>query len=460
MPLKKGRKKADNLRKTAPDESTTEHTAAKHSRFASPEPYVSEEDSVASDAQSSPHAFNTQVAPESDSDDTEDEPDIDFEQEDDIPHPKTSADLKAVRNWLRYDADLLFRPEDMSGRCCLGGSDTVWEELFCNRSAQEYNLQTWLHLSDQHLAALHTSPEEAITIERQQELRKAEKEQKEREKKEDSRGKLKPTQINDFFFKAGSRAPTIVQEPVSVIEQSDSEHPDPMDVDLDSESVTEEPSMNSGEEEPPHWDGDLNLSLELESSLPQHGATIEDMEEEEDNYISVEPFQFSPEVLAEEGLDALPWDPSLDILPREAETPTPVEHVNTPAVMEQIPESLPLPSHTSSFAFEPTCFPHEQGFTMPHLPQRTKLPSPVPTNSAVDVAIQKLLDILHPRRTTGRGHKKSNLDLVTSARLECMIRFLRLYKSSEYTGWMMHSETIATASGKVRVQKLAWTKNP
>ncbi|KAJ7079864.1 hypothetical protein C8R44DRAFT_754557 [Mycena epipterygia] len=77
--------------------------------------------------------------------------------------------------------------------------------------------------------------------------------------------------------------------------------------------------MNSGEEEPPHWDGDLNLSLELESSLPQHGATIEDMEDEEDNYISVEPFQFSTEALAEEGLDALPWDPSEEILPREAE---------------------------------------------------------------------------------------------------------------------------------------------
>ncbi|KAJ7085292.1 hypothetical protein C8R44DRAFT_752891 [Mycena epipterygia] len=413
MPLKKGRKKADNLgafalkRKTAPDKSTTAHTAAKRSRFASPEPYVSEEDSVASDAQNSPHAFNTQVAPESDSDDTEDEPDIDFEQEDDIPHPKTPADL-----------------------------------------------QTWLHLSDQHLAALHTSQAPAhrgsyhnrkvgkeLSVRRQQELRKAEKEQKEREKKEDSQGKLKPLKSKTF---SSRQAP----EPVSVIEQSDSEHPDPMDVDLDSESVTEEPSMNSGEEEPPHWDGDLNLSLELESSLPQHGATIEDMEDEEDNYISVEPFQFSTEALAEEGLDALPWDPSEEILPREAETPTPVEHVNTPAVMEQIPESLPLPSHTSSFAFEPTCFPHEQGFTMPHRAQRTKLPSPVPTNSAVDVAIQKLLDILHPRRTTGRGHKKSNLDLVTSARLESMIRFLRLYKSSGYTGWMMHSETIATASGK------------
>ncbi|KAJ7918082.1 hypothetical protein B0H13DRAFT_1470919, partial [Mycena leptocephala] len=62
--------------------------------------------------------------------------------------------------------------------------------------------------------------------------------------------------------------------------------------------------------------------------------------------------------------------------------------------------------------------------------------------------IQKLQDILRPRRATGRGHKKTNLDLVTSARLECMIRFLRLYKSSGYQGWTMHSETVATASGK------------
>ncbi|KAJ6520793.1 hypothetical protein DFH09DRAFT_1048256 [Mycena vulgaris] len=85
---------------------------------------------------------------------------------------------------------------------------------------------------------------------------------------------------------------------------------------------------------------------------------------------------------------------------------------------------------------------------MPNRPQRKKFPSPLPSNCSVDVVIQKLQNILHPRRATGRGHNKSKVDLVTSARLECMIRFLRLYKSSGYTGWTMHSETIATASGK------------
>ncbi|KAJ7711523.1 hypothetical protein B0H16DRAFT_1251327, partial [Mycena metata] len=67
---------------------------------------------------------------------------------------------------------------------------------------------------------------------------------------------------------------------------------------------------------------------------------------------------------------------------------------------------------------------------------------------SVDTAIQSLQDILHPRRAKGRGHKKADLDIVTTARLECMVRFLRLYKASGYSGWTLHSETVATSTGK------------
>ncbi|KAJ7175626.1 hypothetical protein C8R46DRAFT_855745, partial [Mycena filopes] len=84
----------------------------------------------------------------------------------------------------------------------------------------------------------------------------------------------------------------------------------------------------------------------------------------------------------------------------------------------------------------------------PNRPQQWKLPSQVPSNSSVDTAVQNLQDILHPRRDKGRGHKKMALDLVTTARLECMIRFLRLYKASGYSGWTLHSETVATSTGK------------
>ncbi|KAJ7845565.1 hypothetical protein B0H13DRAFT_1536830, partial [Mycena leptocephala] len=83
-----------------------------------------------------------------------------------------------------------------------------------------------------------------------------------------------------------------------------------------------------------------------------------------------------------------------------------------------------------------------------HCPQRWKLPSAVPTNASVDTAIQSLQDILHPRRTKGRGQKQTKLDMVTTAQLECMIRFLRLYKASDYSSWTLHSETVAIASGK------------
>ncbi|KAJ7769276.1 hypothetical protein B0H16DRAFT_1260317, partial [Mycena metata] len=113
-----------------------------------------------------------------------------------------------------------------------------------------------------------------------------------------------------------------------------------------------------------------------------------------------------------------------------------------------------LPSRPSSPARHPlppgsaAYFAHERGFTMPNRPQKWKLPSQVPSNPSVETGIQNLQDILHPHQAKGRGHKQSSLDIVTTARLECVIRFLRLYKSSGYSGWTLHSETVATASGK------------
>lgn len=85
---------------------------------------------------------------------------------------------------------------------------------------------------------------------------------------------------------------------------------------------------------------------------------------------------------------------------------------------------------------------------MPNRPRQWKMLSRVPSNASVDTAIQSLQNLLHPRRKIGRGHAKTNLDIVTTTRLECMVRFLRLYKASTYSGWPLHSETVATASGK------------
>ncbi|KAJ7495116.1 hypothetical protein FB451DRAFT_1008973, partial [Mycena latifolia] len=84
----------------------------------------------------------------------------------------------------------------------------------------------------------------------------------------------------------------------------------------------------------------------------------------------------------------------------------------------------------------------------PNRPRRWKMPTQLPSNASVDTAIVNLQNILHPRRKTGRGHRKTNLDIVTTARLESMIRFLRLHKAAGYAGWTLHSETVAAASGK------------
>ncbi|KAJ7705930.1 hypothetical protein B0H14DRAFT_3526177 [Mycena olivaceomarginata] len=194
-----------------------------------------------------------------------------------------------------------------------------------------------------------------LSSRRQQELRKYEKERMARETREDLRGGVKPTKIQDFFSRAPVIARQLVPEPVLTVDALDSDDPTAMDIDLGPELPSEKHSVV---DEAPIVDMDLGPSAEPSGPLPQHCATVEEVDGEDDDLISVEPCALSPEARAD------------------------------------------------------------------------------------------LQDILHPRRATGHGHKKMSLDLVTSARMECIIRFLRLYKSSGYAGWTLHSETVATASGK------------
>ncbi|KAJ7771323.1 hypothetical protein DFH07DRAFT_768294 [Mycena maculata] len=194
-------------------------------------------------------------------------------------------------------------------------------------------------------------------------------------------------------------------------------------------------------------------SSESESSpaVSNHASssrvTIEDVADEDDEYLTVQPIQLSPEAMAEDGLDDLPWDPSKDVSPRPTDSPmlndqppTPLNEQTAPLNEQPATSSLPL----GAAAY----FHHSQGFIMPHHPRQWKTPCEVPSNTSVDVAIQNLQEILHPVRDKGQGHKKANLDIVTTARLECITRFLRLYKASRYSGRTLHSETVATASGK------------
>ncbi|KAJ6579083.1 hypothetical protein DFH09DRAFT_1077377 [Mycena vulgaris] len=149
---------------------------------------------------------------------------------------------------------------------------------------------------------------------------------------------------------------------------------------------------------------------QVSSGASSSRVTIEDADEEEDEYLSVEPCQLSPEALAEEGLDDLPWDPAEEISPHSADSSAPPERVSGNI------ESTPAPENPVFIESRPRSLP--PGIFSTHAGKK------------------------------GRGHAKTNLDIVTTARLECMIRFLHLYKVSGYSGWTLHSETVATASGK------------
>ncbi|KAF8128333.1 hypothetical protein K438DRAFT_1789555 [Mycena galopus ATCC 62051] len=421
MPRKKGQSKAQNLgnfalKRKGDHVEQNEVQPTKRSRNASP----------------MDSSNNQQTDPSNDSDaDAETEAGIEIQEENDVPHPRDQADL----------------------------------------------LQ-WLQLSDAHLDSLPTTTAPVrrgpyhsrkigadISERREQELRKLKKEREAREAKEDATHGRKKTAITDFF----SQQTLPPQEP-ELEPDSPSEEPFTTDAEMEIDSQGGLPLEESASLPNSNWSDSemaencvdqvssshasvIDLSDSPESDIVEEIAaksstsrvTLEVVEDEDDVPLNVEPCELSPEARAEEGLDELPWDPSEDIIPRAADSLPLFEQLPEPAPQERLPEPArgqPLPPGSATY------FHHERGFIMPNRPQPRKIPSQVPSNSSVDSGIQSLQTILHPKRNTGHGHRKNNLDLVTTARLECMIRFLRLYKASGYAGWTLHSDTVAVASGK------------
>jgi hypothetical protein len=277
-------------RKNVADESNDE-TAQKRPRTMPPEGHSSPVEVPESDNDNCSNCFDTPMDPESDSDNADDYSEIEIEGEDDVPHLKNTAAL-----------------------------------------------QNWLQLSDQHLASLHTSAAPShrgnyhttkvgkeLSKRRQQELRKAEKDRLEREKKEDSHRGVKSSTIRHFFSPA-ARTTAAVPASDPEIESSNVDLFDAMEVDSAPELAAEEPDMSNG-----LADEGSNLQMDIGSSpvpsrtSPQPRATVEEIDDDGDDdgddYIAVEPSQLSPEALAEEGLDELPWDPAAKTLPWETHSP-------------------------------------------------------------------------------------------------------------------------------------------
>ncbi|KAJ7702931.1 hypothetical protein B0H16DRAFT_1747997 [Mycena metata] len=389
-------------RESEEDESNSD-TGTKRTRLTSAGSQSSRNSSPAPEsvADSDAELHPTNSALDSDFSD-DDDPEIEVHEENDIPHPRTQMDL--VR---------------------------------------------WLQISDTHLASLPISAAPAQrgqyhsrkvgqgkSIQREQELRKAEKERKEREDRDDQRHNRKARHIVDFFGRAQlPELPDPSEKNTSLDLASpgdnsvfDRDFVDAVDMDLDEEmgSPAEELDIQG-----PFSRGvsDTGSGNSLTTPGSSSKVTMEEIDEEEDegDRISIVPIVLSPDALAEEGLDDLPWDPSEETSPRPAAATAGISphHATT-----EVPY---LPSRPSSPARRPlppgsaAYFAHERGFTMPDRPQKWKLPSQVPSNPSVDTGIQNLQDILHPHRAKGRGHKQSSLDIVTTARLECVIRFLRLW---------------------------------
>ncbi|KAJ7839099.1 hypothetical protein B0H13DRAFT_2677290 [Mycena leptocephala] len=256
---------------------------------------------------------------------SDDDEEIDIHKENDIPHPKDHADLVH-----------------------------------------------WLKLSDEHLASLHTSSAplqrgsyhstkvgKNLSVRRTQELRKAEKERAEREKKEDKRHGLKTSNLHHFF----SLARPIAREPEPETTMDD------MDID---------PSVEFSDEEPVQEPVQviINKTLNTADSVAVRAscskATIEEIldEDEDDAHLSVEPCGLSPDAMAEEGLDELPWDPSEDISPCAVDSPAPIASPSLSPPPNPGP-TRSLPPGAASYASG------AQGFTMPNRPQRWKMPSEV-----------------------------------------------------------------------------------
>ncbi|KAK7014171.1 hypothetical protein R3P38DRAFT_2457219, partial [Favolaschia claudopus] len=296
---------------------------------------------------------------ESDADPGE-ESDLNIEEEDDIPHPQTAADLKT---WLDISSERLGAIHTSAGSS---------------------------HRGNYHSSKIGKEPSKRS----QQLSRKKERERREREKKEDARRKVKSTSITDFF---GSSRRSVTASPAlpETVELSDSS-----DSDSDESNGMEVDEVQAVDEETETDSPDFIIEDNTYDNPPPNAPSIH---------------------------------PAPETLPR-----TPPGSSTAPPNPPR-PASVPNPVHFSN---------DNHGFIMPERAEHRKLPSPVPAKESVDAAIKNMQDLLHPRRAKGRGHSKTNLDLVTSARMESMIRFLRLYKAAGYQGWTVHSETVATASGK------------
>lgn len=257
--------------------------------------YSEDSDTEGSDTENSPE----KIGPAADDLDScnEDDADIEVYEEDDIPHPRDHADLLH-----------------------------------------------WLQVSDTHLAAVHTSTapvhrgtygnrkvSQELSVRRLQELKKAERERVERERKEDAQRGMKTSHINDFFSCTAATVATWDPEPEYEVLSDTSAEEQPatssaMEIDAELRASGEE--SDASVEEPTSIEShtsDIVVVRQGSSRASPSRVTIEDANEEEDGYLAVEPCQLSPEALAEEGLDALLWDPAEEIPPGSADSPTPTE---------------------------------------------------------------------------------------------------------------------------------------
>ncbi|KAJ7823150.1 hypothetical protein B0H14DRAFT_3875313 [Mycena olivaceomarginata] len=263
MPVIKSKAKAKNLgaysvkRKGVETQQQDEGPPRKRPRASSPAPGSADGSSESDDAEPTGAFVLEPYGEDVSESDGEDDPGVDVHEENDIPHPKDYTDLVQ-----------------------------------------------WLKLSDEHLASFHTSaaPAQRGSYHSTKELRKAEKERAEREQKEDVRHGLKATTIHTFF----SRARPVLREPSPL----QSNEP-PLEIDEQPNKLTT-PADTLATHAPSIPDS-VPASPRI-ASPPR--ARVDDVSDEdsdfadEDEYLSVQVSQLTPEAMAEEGLDDLLWDPS------------------------------------------------------------------------------------------------------------------------------------------------------
>ncbi|KAJ7689982.1 hypothetical protein B0H17DRAFT_1134692 [Mycena rosella] len=167
----------------------------------------------------------------------------------------------------------------------------IYEEDNIPHPKDYTDLAQWLKLSDAHLAALHTSVAPL-------QLKETPSQQ--------------PSQIKSAGHDTSVSSGHIDVDPQSewLVEECRL-HSKELTLDLANISDVAEPEID-----PP---------AKLSASPSTSRVTVEDVEDDDNDYLTIEPCQLSPEALAEEGLDQLPWDPSEDITPHALDAPTPVE---------------------------------------------------------------------------------------------------------------------------------------